>query len=385
MRNTLKVIMVFDRIKTLSRGLVFVAGVCSATALMAQTSQSLQLPQGMQGALGGVSGGAGAAVGGLGNLSLGGALNNVIRSADPLPTNPSQNNQGLFQPLEPLKPNDFQRFVLETTGYKLPLYGATFFENLQFIQRNQLASQPGPSPFAPTESSPVSADYPIGPGDQVLIRGWGSLEVDVRAVVDHNGMVNIPKVGTVSLGGVKFGQAEGVLKNAIGKYYKDFQLSVTMGQLRTITVYVVGQARRPGSYSVSGVSTLSTGLFATGGPNATGSMRRVQLKRAGQVVTEFDLYAFLAQGNSTGDIKLVDGDVIVIPQAVGHVALVGKVNNPAVYEIKSAGESLDDIIQIAGGLPVVADARRVIAPSTWFGPDGPSQYEDIYLPSWERI
>ncbi len=266
----------------------------------------------------------------------------------------------MFQPLEPLKPNDFQKFVLETAGYKLPLYGSAFFENLQFIQRSQLVNQPGPSPFAPVESSPVSADYPLGPGDQVLIRGWGSLEVDVRAVVDRNGMVNIPKVGTVSLAGVKFGQAEGVIKSAVAKYYKDFQLSVTMGQLRNITVYVVGQARRPGSYSLSSVSTLSTGLFATGGPNATGSMRRVQLKRAGQVVTEFDLYAFLSQGNSKGDIKLVDGDVIVIPQAVGYVALVGKVNNPAVYEMKSGTETLEEMLVLAGGLPVVADPRRAV-------------------------
>jgi len=377
MRNTLKVIMVFDRIKTLSRACVLVVGVFSSTALMSQTGQSLQLPQGMQGALGGVSGGAGSA-GGLGNLSLSGALNNVIRSADPLP-NPNQNGQGLFQPLEPLKANDFQKFVLETTGYKLPLYGSVFFENLQFIQRNQLSNQPGPSPFAPTESSPVSADYPLGPGDQILIRGWGSLEVDVRAVVDRNGMVNIPKVGTVSLAGVKFGQAEGVIKNAVGKYYKDFQLSVTIGQLRTITVYVVGQARRPGSYSLSSVSTLSTGLFATGGPNATGSMRRVQLKRGGQIVTEFDLYAFLAQGNSAGDVKLVDGDIIVIPQAVGHVALVGKVNNPAVYEMKSSKETLEDLLAVAGGLPVVADPRRAVLERLTPKDAQPRRVQDVAL------
>ncbi len=360
---------------------MLVVGVFSSTALIAQIpqgSQSLQLPQGMQGALGGISGGASIG-GGLGNLSLGSAGANAIRSSDPLPINPNFNTQGLFQPLEPLKANDFQKFVLETTGYKLPLYGAVFFENLQFIQRNQLFNQPGPTPFAPVENSPVSADYPLGPGDQVLIRGWGSLEMDVRAVVDRNGMVNIPKVGTVSLAGVKFGQAEGVIKNAVGKYYKDFQLSVTMGQLRTITVYVVGQARRPGSYSLSSVSTLSTGLFATGGPNATGSMRRVQLKRGGQIVTEFDLYAFLAQGNSAGDVKLVDGDIIVIPQAVGHVALVGKVNNPAVYEMKSSKETLEELLAVAGGLPVVADPRRAVLERLTPKDAQPRRVQDVAL------
>ena len=152
-----------------------------------------------------------------------------------------------------------------------------------------------------------------------------------------------------------------------------------MGQLRTITVYVVGQARRPGSYALSSTSTLSTGLFATGGPNATGSMRRVQLKRAGQVVAEFDLYAFLAQGNSLGDVKLVDGDVIVIPQAVGHVALVGKVNNPAVYELKSNSETLEQLLVLAGGLPVVADPRRAVLERLSPEQSQPRRVQDVSL------
>jgi polysaccharide export outer membrane protein len=347
-----------------------------------QMSQGLQLPQGMQGAagsLGGLTGGlSGGGASGMGSLSIGG--NSGLRSADQLLQNSQQMTaNSLFQPLEPLKPNDFQKFVLETAGYKLPLHGQSFFENMQFVQRNQLNNQPVATPFAPVESSPVSADYPLGPGDQVLIRGWGSLEIDVRAVVDRNGMVNIPKVGAVSLAGVKFAQAEGVVKAAVAKYYKDFQVSVTMGQLRTITVYVVGQARRPGSYALSSVSTLTTGLFATGGPNANGSMRRVQLKRAGQVVTEFDLYSFLAQGNNVGDVKLVDGDLIVIPEAVGYVALVGKVNNPAVYEIKAANETLEQLLTVAGGLPVVADPRRAVLERLSPEQSQPRRVEDVVL------
>ena len=220
---------------------------------------------------------------------------------------------------------------------------------------------------------------PLARAIKCLIRGWGSQEIDVRAVVDRNGMINIPKVGAVSVAGVKFAQAEGVIKSAVGKYYKDFQLSVTMGQLRTITVYVVGQARRPGSYALSSTSTLSTGLFSTGGPSATGSMRRVQLKRAGQVVAEFDLYAFLAQGNSVGDVKLVDGDVIVIPQAVGHVALVGKVNNPAVYELKSNSETLEQLLALAGGLPVVADPRRAVLERLSPEQSQPRRVQDVSL------
>jgi protein involved in polysaccharide export with SLBB domain len=367
--------MVRTSLKNWRRTLGFCLLVGVSGAVMAQGA-GLQLPQAVQGAAGGLSAGSAA---GLGSIGLG-ALNNVIRLSDPLDSS-AQNpaSKGAFQPMEPLKPNDFQKFVLETTGYKLPLFGSAFFENLQFVKRSELYNQPGATPYMPSDSSPVSADYPIGVGDQVLIRGWGSLEIEVRAVVDRNGNVNIPKVGSIPLAGVKFAQAEGVIKNAIGKYYKDFQLSVTMGQLRTITVYVVGQARRPGSYSLSSTSTLSTGLFATGGPNATGSMRRVQLKRAGQVVAEFDLYAFLAQGNSAGDVKLVDGDVIVIPQAVGHVALVGKVNNPAVYEIKSNTETLEQLLSIAGGLPVVADPRRAVLERLSPEQSQPRRVEDVTL------
>ncbi len=260
--------------------------------------------------------------------------------------------------LDAPRPNEFQRYVLETAGYKLPLFGLSFFDNLQFSQR-ATASPLGGLGFAALDQAPVSGDYLLGAGDQLIIRGWGAIDLDVRASIDRNGAVNIPRVGAVPLAGVKAAQAEAVLRQAIGKYYKDFQISVTLAGLRGITVYVVGQARRPGSYTLSGVSTLASGLLATGGPGPNGSMRRVQLKRAGQVVQEFDLYAFLSKGDNSGDVRLIDGDVIVIPPALGHVALVGKVNNPAVYEVRRAGETLAEILEVAGGLPVVADPRRV--------------------------
>ena len=254
--------------------------------------------------------------------------------------------------LEPLAPNEFQKFVLESVGSLLPLYGVDFFQNSQAVANSA-------NPFAPAQNIPVSSDYALGAGDEVLIRGWGSIEVDVRATIDRNGAISIPRVGTVQLAGVKAAQAEGVIKAAIGRYFRDFELSVTLGQLRSVTVYVVGQARRPGTYTLSSISTLVSGLFASGGPNANGSMRKVQLKRGGRVVTEFDLYTFLAQGNSTGDARLMDGDVIFIPAAYGHIALTGKVTTPGVYEIKNEGESLGSVLFVAGGTPVVADSRKV--------------------------
>ena len=254
--------------------------------------------------------------------------------------------------LEPLAPNEFQKFVFESIGSLLPLYGTDFFQNSQ-------AASVGANPFVPAQNTPVSSDYALGAGDEVLIRGWGAIEVDVRATIDRNGAISIPRVGTVQLAGVKAAQAEGVIKAAIGRYFRDFELSVTLGQLRSVTVYVVGQARRPGTYTLSSISTLVSGLFASGGPNANGSMRKVQLKRAGRVVTEFDLYTFLAQGNSAGDARLMDGDVIFIPSAYGHIALTGKVTTPGIYEIKNEGENLGSVLFVAGGTPVVADSRKV--------------------------
>ncbi|WP_229429664.1 SLBB domain-containing protein [Massilia sp. ZL223] len=243
---------------------------------------------------------------------------------------------------EPL--SEFQKFVLENTGTVLPVYGTEFFAN-------------APSTFAPISNTPVPSEYPLGPGDQLLIRGWGTIDIDFRATIDRNGTINIPTIGTVVLGGVKAGDAEGLIRSAVARLYKGVTVSVNFGQLRAITVYVVGQAKRPGTYTVSSLSTLVNALFASGGPNATGSMRRVQVKRAGKVVAELDLYAFIAKGDKSGDIKLQDGDSIYIPAASGYVALTGKVNVPAIYELKS-GESISSVLDIAGGLPVLADPRR---------------------------
>jgi protein involved in polysaccharide export with SLBB domain len=249
------------------------------------------------------------------------------------------------QSVKPLPPNDFQKFVLESTGQALPLYGASFFA--------QAANS-----YVPLANTPVSPDYTLGPGDEVLIRGWGAVDVDVKGTIDRNGLIHIPRIGAVSLGGVKSSQAEGVIHAAVGRYYKDFQLSVTLGQLRGVTVYVVGQARRPGAYTLASTSTLVSALFASGGPGANGSLRRVQVKRADRVVSELDLYAFLSKGDKSADIKLQDGDTIVIPAARGYVALVGKVNTPGIYELAGNNDSVDSVLALAGGLPVVADPKR---------------------------
>jgi protein involved in polysaccharide export with SLBB domain len=242
-------------------------------------------------------------------------------------------------------PSEFQKFISDSTGKILPIFGSEFFAN-------------APSTFAPILNSPVPADYPLGPGDELLIRGWGTIDIDYRATIDRNGTISIPTIGSVVLAGVKAGEAEAVIRGAISKLYKGVTVNVNFGQLRAITVYVVGQASRPGTYTVSSMSTLVTALFASGGPNANGSMRRAQVKRGGKIVAELDLYAFIAKGDKSADIKLQDGDSIFIPPAGGYVALVGKVNNPAIYELKNGNDTVESLLDYAGGLPVVADPRR---------------------------
>lgn len=251
---------------------------------------------------------------------------------------------GRVTPPQPQKLSEFQRFVLEATGKILPIYGQEFF-----------TSETG---VAPQQNGPVSADYPIGPGDELVIRGSGAIDIDYKAIVDRNGAVNIPRVGTVHLAGTRASEVEQTIRTAISKVFRGFTLNVSLGQLRGITVYVVGQARKPGTYNLSSVSTAISALFESGGPGANGSLRRVQIKRGGKIVSEIDLYAFLAKGDKSTDVRLVDGDVIVIPPAAGYVALTGKLETPAIYELHGRDDTVQSLLDVAGGLPVVADPRR---------------------------
>jgi protein involved in polysaccharide export with SLBB domain len=241
--------------------------------------------------------------------------------------------------------NEFQKFISDSTGKILPIFGKDIFANSAAI-------------YSPISGAPVPADYPLGVGDELLIRGWGTIDIDYRARIDRNGAISIPTIGSIVLAGTNAGDAEGVIRAAVAKLYKGVTINVSFGKLRAITVYVVGQASRPGTYTVSSLSTLVTTLFASGGPNQNGSMRRVQVIRGGKVAAELDLYAFIAKGDKSADIKLQDGDSVYIPAAAGYVALVGKVNTAAVYELRSADDTVESMLAFAGGLPVVADPRR---------------------------
>jgi polysaccharide biosynthesis/export protein len=245
----------------------------------------------------------------------------------------------------PAKPSEFQKFVETATGRLLPVFGADFFTDV--------TRQPGVA-----DNVPVSADYTVGPGDQLLIRVWGSIDVDYRSTVDRNGQINLPKIGSFSLAGVKASELEKQLRAQIGRLYTNFNLSVSLGQLHSLRVFVVGPAQKPGVYTLPSQSTLLSAMAAAGGPAAQGSLRHVTLRRDGAVVSELDFYEFLVQGDKSRDLQLANGDVVVFQAAGPRVALNGATDAPAIYELKSREEPLRELLRYSGGAPVLANPYR---------------------------
>jgi protein involved in polysaccharide export with SLBB domain len=267
---------------------------------------------------------------------------NAAPTTNRLTPNP---NADSTRPLDP--PTEFQQLVANSIGKMLPIYGARLFRN-------------PPSTFAPLNLVPVTPDYVIGPGDELRIQVWGQVTSNNNYTVDRTGNIYIPEVGTLQVAGLTFAKVQDYLKARIGRVFRNFDLNVNMGQLRSIQVFVVGQANRPGSYTISSLSTLTNALFATGGPSLQGSMRHIQLKRSGKVVVEFDLYDLLERGDKTNDVQLLPGDVIYIPPVGPQVAVAGSVKVPAIYELKSARETtVGDVLELAAGLTVVASNDKV--------------------------
>lgn len=243
------------------------------------------------------------------------------------------------------RPNLFERYVKSVTGQELCRFGfQTIFGGSAFFEPPPLAMAPD--------------DYMLGPGDEVFIRLWGTIEQDFAAVIDRAGLIVIPKVGPVRLAGTQLGQAANTLRAAIRKNFSDFNISVTAGQLRGIKVYITGFAERPGALDVSNFSSLSSVVFASGGPSSAGSFRNIELRRNGEVIARLDLYDLLIKGDKRGDRMLVSEDVIHFGPIGPQVAVLGGVNKPAVFEVRS-GETANDVIRMAGNFSPGAAANPV--------------------------
>ena len=251
----------------------------------------------------------------------------------------------LRMPLPQLQKTEFQSFVEDASGQRLPLFGYNLFDS---------------GVYTPVQSVPVPGDYVLGVGDEVQLRVWGSIDADLRLVVDRNGQVSIPKAGTFTLSGVKASELSNVLRSHMSRYYNNFQLTASLGQLRSLPIFVVGQARKPGAYTLSSLSTLISALFESGGPAATGSLRNIQLIRDNKTVARLDLYKFITEGNTSADQRLLPGDVILIPPAGPRVALLGPLDNPAIFELAPGGEALGRLLAYAGGTSAMTNTNKVV-------------------------
>ncbi len=249
--------------------------------------------------------------------------------------NSQKNDPQLQQPYQDRRPQKEKLEVLHQFGYD-------FFKK----------------PFNSTSTNlPVTPDYIIGPNDEITLTLWGLVEGVYNLKVSKEGNVTLPKAGVTPVTGVRFSDLEKVLRAQLEKYYKDFNLSVAIANLKTIPVYVTGEVARPGRYTISSLASLIDALIVAGGPTKQGSLRSVELKRNGES-KEIDLYSFLITGNKEKDIKLEAGDSIVVP-IIGPVAAVsGNVYKPGIYETKE-GESIGDALNFAGGILPVGSLHRI--------------------------
>ncbi|SRR5579859_2307636 len=216
--------------------------------------------------------------------------------------------------------------------------------------------QGAPSTFAPVKDIQVPIDYVIGPGDTFNVQLYGNETGSYSLTVGRDGVIKFPKLGPISVSGMGFDAARAALEHRVAKQLIGTQISVTMGDLRSIRVFVLGEAEKPGSYTVSGLSTMTNALFVSGGVKPIGSLRNIELKRNGRLVSVLDLYDLLLHGDTSADRQLMPGDVIFIPPIGVTATVYGAVRRPAVYELKKE-KTADQLIDLSGGLSPDADGK----------------------------
>lgn len=215
--------------------------------------------------------------------------------------------------------------------------------------------------FVPSQSRasiPTPSDYRVGPGDEFVIHITGTVFETHRISVNAEGQAMLPKAGPISLSTLTFEQAKRVIAAEVQQFYAGVQVSVALGDPRSIAVFVLGEVPSPGRYDLSGFSTVMHGLLAAGGIEKSGSLRTVQVLRKEQVVAHIDLYDLLLKGTETGDLRLQDGDIIYVPSIGSVVGIAGEVRRPAIYEL-APGETLQQLVEFAGGLARSADSENI--------------------------
>lgn len=204
----------------------------------------------------------------------------------------------------------------------------------------------------------VPPEYTIAPGDEILLTLWGSVDADLRLIVDRGGRISVPRVGAIQVSGVRYVDLPAVVDRRVAQVFKNFQFSVSLGQLRGIRVFVTGFVVRPGTYTVSALSTVVGALMRAGGPSAAGSFRHIELRRGSALVARFDLYDLLLKGDRSADRLVQAGDVVHVNAVGPQVGVIGSVNRPAVVEL-TPDETVADALRVAGGFSAVADRSRM--------------------------
>lgn len=246
----------------------------------------------------------------------------------------------------PATPGEFERFVREATGREIRRFGETLI-------------LPASRDFAVPASATIPPDYALNVGDVLSIGLTGSIEGSADFEINSSGRIFIPRVGPVSLAGVRFRDVRDRVAAAIGRQYRGYDVTVSVNKLRGIRVFVTGFANNPGAYSVNSLSTMVNAVMAAGGPNAGGSFRSVKLYRNGREVADFDFYNLVRGGDRSGDVTLQNEDVLFIPPVGNQVAVIGSVNEEAIYETRP-GDTIDRALALAGGENNLADNSRLI-------------------------
>ncbi|EGR0033237.1 SLBB domain-containing protein [Vibrio parahaemolyticus] len=215
-----------------------------------------------------------------------------------------------------------------------------------------------PTTFAPISDVPVPADYTVGAGDEIVIQLFGKENTTHRLRVNRAGIINFPSLGPVQVAGMTFSDVRDSLNQRVKEQMIGVRSDISLGEMRTMQVFVMGDAYKPGAYTVSALTTISQAIYYSGGFSESGALRNVQLKRNGQVIRKLDMYDLLLKGDARNDIRLLPGDVVFIGALGNTISIDGEVNRPAIYEIKP-GETYKQAIQMAGGFTANAYSEQI--------------------------
>lgn len=206
-----------------------------------------------------------------------------------------------------------------------------------------------PSTYALSSDSPVPPSYVLGPGDQLRVEYYGNENLSKEGYITRTGTLHLPILGPVTLAGLTFSEARDLITKKVQSEIIGTETFITIGELRSINIYVLGSAYKPGAYTISALSTVTNAIFSTGGVNSVGSLRNIEVKRSGQIIQKFDIYDLLIKGDTGKEVRLQEGDTIFIPLIKNFASLRGTILRPGLYEFKE-GETLNDLISFGGQL-----------------------------------